>query len=1196
MGVRFIIGRAGAGKTRHCFEAIVEAMAKEPLGAPIYWLLPKQATFSAERELTCNSGLRGFCRCRVVSFDQLGRDVLEECRGGAVPEITPLGRQMLLGHLLRKFQPQLKFFTGVARQPGLAARLDSTFTEFDRCGQGPESLETILSGLRTSGSDDVEQRLLINKLADFHLLYRAYHDFLGQERVDPHRRLDQVLACVQESKRLCGARVYVDGFLEFTDTERKMLAAMANVAERVEITLLADPASRTIGDVHHLPDEFGLFYRLEETYRRLIHTFNESAVKIERPMILADVRRFANPSLTIIEKRLFEAKAKPATDATNLEMIEAPDRRGEVNAVARRIGDLLRQGLRLRDIAVLVRDLDEYHELIGAAFRDHGIRFFADRRRTAGHHPLLQFTRSIFQVARGGWPHDAMISLIKSGLADLDPNDADELENYVLLHRIRGTAWASDESWTYARTIRREEDDEPLTIEREHAVRMDRVRRELVARIAPFVQQVQQPATVREIVAALFELYESFDVRAELAKWIDDTTKANQLEQRGEHEQVWAEVVELFDQMIDLLGPQTVELADFVETLEAGLEQFDLALTPPTVDQVLVGQVDRTRASESVAVFVLGLGDGQFPRVAREDSVLSDSERRSLQKQKLNVEPDSQRRLLDENLYGYIAFTRARNQLVVTRPIADESNRPLAASAFWQRLRELFPTIAVTTERRESESVPEDIATPRQLVTGLMRWARQGEGEAPAEPRISPSPGTLADPERSRWAGEGRGEGDFGSAGASPSQRDPWPALYQWLATHEFGDDAIDMMRFRSWKALSYHNRAALSPEIAAQLFKSPLRSSVTRVESFATCPFKHFAQYGLGLREREEADVTAMDLGNVYHQVLERLVRECLSKRQDWCKIEPHVTDELIKSYAREVGQSLRGELMLSTARNQYLLKRIEKTLGQVVATQREVLKRGGFRPAWAELAFGRDGKLPAYEVKTPHGNAIELHGKIDRVDLIEEEAAFAVIDYKLSGRPLALHRVYHGISLQLLTYLLVLQRSGKELHGKKLTPVAAFYAQLLRSLESVQHPEEAKDPAEADFSLKIKPRGIFDGHYVNKIDAELTSGKSNVIAAYIKNDNDFGFRDSSDVASTDEFAALLRFVESKIAQLADQIIEGNIDIRPYRIGRQSPCPWCEFRAVCRFDVTVNGYHPLAAMKRTEVLAQVLKEAGDGR
>ncbi len=859
------------------------------------------------------------------------------------------------------------------------------------------------------------------------------------------------------------------------------------------------------------------------------------------------------------EQRLFSEGIEAFADAKDVELIEAPDRRGEVRVVARRIRDLLRGGLHLRDIAVLVRDLEHYHELIAAGFGEHGIRFFADRRRTAAHHPVLQFVRSLFALARGNWPHEAVMALVKSGLAGLSPEEADELENYVLLHRIHGSAWSDAETWTYTRSVRRDEDDnEAWSPERAVAPRMDQLRRRLVDRIVPFLDHVRRPVKVREIIGALFDLFKAFEIPQALSRWMEDATAANEIEQRDEHEQVWSELVELFDQMVDLLGDETVELADAVEILEAGLEQFDLALTPPTVDQVLVGQADRTRMNSVNTVFVLGLGDGQFPRIPREDSVLSDSERKSLRRRDLFVDPDSERQLLDENLFGYTAFTRATHRLVATRAIADEANRPLAPSSFWDRLRALFPDIEPSLEPREADALAEDIATPRQLVTALMRWAR------------------LPD--------------------SSEGESAPWPQLYQWLATHDCCEDAIDTMRFKAWKALSYRNDATLASEVAGELFKSPLNASVTRIESFANCPFKHFAGYGLSLRKREEEDVTNMDLGNVYHQILERLVLESLRKRQDWCTIEPRMTQAMIREYAKEVGKSLRGELLLSSARNQYLLARVEKTLEQVVATQREVLRRGAFRPKYTELGFGtEDAKLPAYAIRTPQGREILLRGKIDRVDLIEDQAAFAVIDYKLTGRALSLQRVYHGLSLQLLTYLLVLQKSGQKLEGKKLTPVAAFYAQLLRSLEAVEHPEDATDPGDPLFALKIKPRGIFDGRYIRSLDSELEKGKSQVVGAYVKADEDFGYRDSSDVTTAEEFAALLRFVEKKIALLADQISDGNIAVRPYRIGRQSPCPQCEFRAVCRFDVGVNQYNPLAAMKRTAVLAQVLEEASDG-
>jgi ATP-dependent helicase/nuclease subunit B len=1166
MAVRFIIGRAGTGKTAHCFRSIVDAMRADPLGPPIHLLLPKQATFAAERELTCNSGLPGFCRARVISFDQLSRDILAECGGGAIPEVTPLGRQMLLGHLLRRHRGELKFFAAVAEQPGLAAKLDSAFAEFQRCGKNAAELLTIVQELQSIEGNDAESRVLLDKLRDFHLLYNAYTEFLGQDRLDPHGRLAQMLACMEQSMAFRGASVYVDGFAEFTENERRTLVQLAKVAAHIDIALLLDPGSPTVRDVNILPHELDLFHHTEQTYRLLHFAFTGERITLAEPLMLREPKRFAEPSLSHVER--FGFAKKPAAmegRPDGVELIEAPDRRGEVDAAARRIREMLNDGARLRDIAVLVRDINAYHAMIDASFREHGLPYFVDRRRTATHHPLLQFTRAVLSIARQNWPNEAVMTLLKSGLAGVSLDDADELENYVLLHRIHGNAWMKSTPWTYHRSMsRRGGEDEMLPPERVEAARADAIRRPFVGKLQGFIGKLRSTETrsIRQTVTDLFQLFESFGVRKTLASWIDEAAAAGELEQRGEHEQVWAELIELIDQMVDLLGDEEVNIVSFSEILEAGLEQFDLALTPPTVDQILVGQVDRTRCPPLHAVIVLGLNEGQFPRAAHEDTILSDAERRTLSDRRLELEPDSNRKLLDESLLGYIAFTRASSRLIVTRPASDDAGRPQAASSLWHRLEKLFPNLSPRIiDRRQTDDV-EAIGTPRQMIDRLVRWVRE-DSERPATGESS-----------------------------------PWPALYQWLATHPCCDDEamtdmVDTMRSRSWRALQYENNASLSPDVAQQLFAPPLHASVTRIETFATCPFKHFAQYGLKLRPREEQDVTAMDLGNVYHSILERVVREMLQSRRDWCELESTVTDAMIHDFAEEIGRELRGELMLSSARNKYLLQRIERTLSQVIAHQRAMTARGSFRPHAAELGFGiDDSELPAFKIVTPRGRELLLHGKIDRVDLVKDQAQFAVIDYKLSRNALALDRVYHGISLQLLTYLLVLQAGGEQVFGRKLTPAAAFYVRLLRGLENVKHPGDALEPDHRAFHLKEKPRGIFDAACFARLDPECDAdgGPSEVVAAFLKKDGTFGRADANDSADSRAFAALLAHVHRKIGELGDQLIGGAIDIAPYRINRLTPCPHCDFRAVCRFDAGVNRYHTLPAMKKSAVLERVLE------
>jgi ATP-dependent helicase/nuclease subunit B len=447
---------------------------------------------------------------------------------------------------------------------------------------------------------------------------------------------------------------------------------------------------------------------------------------------------------------------------------------------------------------------------------------------------------------------------------------------------------------------------------------------------------------------------------------------------------------------------------------------------------------------------------------------------------------------------------------------------------------------------RLSASETQHIGTPRQLVTGLMRWIRAG-GES----------------------------------------SDIWPALYQWLVTST-GKDRVNAMRDQAWPALRYTNTAKLDPALAVELFPSPLQARVKQLETLAECPFRHFAKYGLNLRDRDEPDVTGIDLSNAYHDILENLVRDVLETKTDWCHLQPEQAKEMIRLHAAEIGRRLRGELMLSTARNRFLLDRIERNLEHAVATMCEVHRRGKYRPAFANLRFGTGGTLPAHIVKTPAGAEVHLHGQIDRVDLNDKRTGFVVADYKMAAGPLAMDRVFHGLSLQLLTYLLVIQANGQELVGGKLTPAAAFLLQLLRSPQKVEHPSEAVAPDDPGFPLRVMPRGIIDDRAIKSLDQNLTTGASVVINVFINKTGERGRQNTTDAAGKEEFEAVLRHVEKRLGELADQITTGDIAVAPYMVARKTPCSRCEFRSVCRFEPGLNRYRMLQPMKREEVLLAV--------
>ena len=1168
MSVQFVIGRAGSGKTLRCYRAIVEALRADPLGPPIYWLLPRQATFDAERELACTSGLPGFCRARVLSFEQLADDLLGECGGAAVPRVTPLGRQMLLGLLLRRHRDKLRFFSSVAHQPGLASKLDATFSELERCGKGEDELHELWEEIQASAAArDPDVDPLADKIHDLYLIYGACRQYLGQERLDPRRRMDEVLDRVEQSPRLRGADIYVDEFWEFDEFERRLLIGLARICRDMRITLLMDPDGPAMAMTQEPPDELSLLHRVEDTRRKLLAAFTEAEIDVAEPVMLKEAARFESDELRQVERHMIDptipAESQPPAD---IEMVEAPDRRAEVEQAARTIDELMGGGLRRRDIAVLVRRLELYHDLITAVFREHGIPCFIDRRRAMTHHPLLEFLRGAMSIINENWPHDAVMGLIKSGLAGIGMDDADALENYVLEHCLRGPVWEMAEPWTWGKPrdgevggLQLQASDSPQAIEP--------LRRAVAGPIQQFMAGFpdrKAAAPLRQIVRRLFEMIESFGVRATLGRWIAEARAADDHEQAGEHEQAWRQTTTLFDELVDLLGEEPTTLADFQEIIEAGLETLDLALAPPTVDQVLVGQVDRTRTPRVRAVLLLGMNEGVFPSIARDPSILSDSDRGELRRHEFDVEAGTERQLLDENLMAYIAFTRSSHRLILSRSLSDDAGRPLGPSQYWRRMREIFPALAPRVLPRNQQSDPALIATPRQLLTGLMQWGRRQSA-----------------PEAASQSGE---------VAASLS---PWPALYQWLATHPSPGEALDHLRRRAWPALAYTNAATLDRELGGRLFPSGLVATAAQIESFAACPFQHFVKFGLDLRHRDEQELPEIPMSLALHRMLEQLVEQMLRRRRDWSSLPPAQARELVQSYAAQVARELRGDLLLRAGRNRYLLGRIERILEDIITSQRVAAQRGKFEPALAGVSFGSEGAdLPALVIETPAGRQIQLSGRIDRVDMLQEQAAMAVMDYHARGKSLIWASVYHGLSVQLLSALLVLQAHGRKLLGVDPKPAAALYVQLLRQLDAVNHPSDAAEPTEPSFLLGPRRRGVVDEQYVRDLDGELETGQSDLLGVFIKKDGDFGKREWTDVTSADELAAVLLLVRRQLARLADQIMDGRIEVRPYRIGTTTPCPSCQFRSVCRFEPAVNPYRFVNLQGKGQVIEKAMEEA----
>jgi ATP-dependent helicase/nuclease subunit B len=260
--------------------------------------------------------------------------------------------------------------------------------------------------------------------------------------------------------------------------------------------------------------------------------------------------------------------------------------------------------------------------------------------------------------------------------------------------------------------------------------------------------------------------------------------------------------------------------------------------------------------------------------------------------------------------------------------------------------------------------------------------------------------------------------------------------------------------------------------------------------------------------------------------------------------------------------------------------------------------LARTALRPWFTERAFGLEGRgaLPALELKTPKGRTVVFRGKIDRVDLVKDGNVAVLFDYKRSaGRRLRLEEVFHGLALQLLSYLLVLRDLAIAPDGAKIVPGGAFYLPLLAGLHRVDDPAKSAEDPEAPLRA-FQPRGIVDFDALSMLDPTFANGWSPAFKVFRKKeDGASGHQNHSDAVSSTQLPRILEFVRRKLGELSDRWLDGDIEVRPARLGSNLPCARCVYRSVCRFEFAQRQMNLLEPINRAEAIQRMSDEVADG-
>ncbi|EEG72867.1 helicase-exonuclease AddAB subunit AddB [[Clostridium] hylemonae] len=982
MPLQFIFGPSGSGKSTYLYERVIEESQRYP-EQKFLVLVPEQFTMQTQKDLVSMHPNKGIMNIDVLSFGRLAYRVFEETGGGALPVLDDEGKNLILRRIAGSYEDKLKVLKGNMKKLGYISEVKSVISEFTQYDIGEEELERVME---TAGPDS----RLYYKLKDILLLYKGFSEYLEEKYITKEELLDVLSRMAGQSELLKDSTVVLDGFTGFTPVQNRLLLELMRCCRDVIVTVTMDDRE----DPYVYTHPYQLFAISRQMVTSLIRIARESSIEVKEPVCLYSrpLPRFrGNDALAFLERSLFrygQSVYGGEQEAVSVHAARNPEE--EALAVAGRVRNLVRtKGYRYREIGVIASDMNTYGDYLEQAFDMYGIPVFMDHKRSILLNSFVEYIRSLLHMVQQRFSYESVFRFLRTDLAGFTGEEVDELENYVLGLGIKGyRKW--QEKWVRRLKGMKEED----------LGRLNHYRTVFVEKVDGFNYVLRQrKKTVRDITMAVYDFMVQEELQVKLKRQEEAFQRSGELALAREYAQVYRIVLELFDKFVALLGDEPVSLDEYIKLLDAGLEEARVGVIPPSPDQVVAGDVERTRLKDIKALFFVGANDSFLPGALGQGGLLSEHDRQQFSKEKLALSPGSKEKAYIQKFYLYMNLTKPSDLLEVYYSKVSSDGRSSRPSYLIQELRRLFPHLSVEDEEEKELHLQE--MTKETAVSRLI---------------------------------DGLGSADI-QADAG------WKELFSWYRRSPEFKDRLERLIEAGYYT---YTMDGLTRSAAKRLYGDTFEDSITRMERYSTCAFAHFLTYGLGLTERQEYEFQAVDLGNVCHSALEKYSKRVEEAGRDWTDISDGQQREWVEQSVEEAVTDYGNSVLYSSARNEYMIGRMKRMLSRTIWALTEQLSAGDFKPAGYELRFA-NGKIDRVDT-------CEDGGKI----------YVKVLDYKTGMKAFDIVSLYEGLQLQLMVYMdAAVKLEQRRNPGKEVVPAGVFYYRIQDPLVEKSEGEEERREA---------------------------------------------------------------------------------------------------------------------------------------
>lgn len=802
--------------------------------------------------------------------------------------------------------------------------------------------------------------------------------------------------------------------------------------------------------------------------------------------------------LQALDRNLFARSTQKWTGETGkvLRLYAAASPWDEAERIAATLMEWHHEGIPWTRMAVARPAGAPFGSLLRAGLKLNGIPYVWQEKESAENHPVCRMLLAALSCLGEGYRTGDVITIARSGYSTLTETEGIQLEDYARAHGIGDRRW-----------------QRPLTAG-DDAPEAEELRLRLIRPVENLRSALKKAGNAAASAEAVVLFLEEEGVWNRLQEEEEALLQRQMYREALANRRIWKLLMELLDLMQALFGRRKVPIRELKQTLRSALSTASITSLPGEEAGVAIGEVGHLLAGETDALILPHAQDGLL--TVQESGWLSDPERKKLEEKtgrKIGLNRETGCRIKKYDFYRTLTLPGKR--LMITWSLRGEDGGTMQPDGLITQLKELFPAL-----REEG---------------GVMAGVRIG---SPVTPRAALNGmGTLLSELR-----EGRME---------DVPADWQAALIQLLHSDVYGGIARQILA-----ETMPEEAKRLSRETARRLFMTD-RLSVSRLEQFASCPYRHFIDYGLRPVKREEFTFESNDAGSFFHEALDRYMKQA-GTESSWPYFAPEQVDKVMDGILSDLTKEWEDSPLRNDALGEWKGEEYLRRIRRAAQVLTRFAANSEFRTVATELGFGEGEALPPLVLPLKDGGKAVIRGKIDRIDTYEngEGVWLRVIDNKSSDKKPDPSRMAAGEQLQLMIYL---KAAADSMPGTRMAG-ALYFPMTDREVET-----DSDDPAkiESDLISQNRMKGLVTARedVVRAMDRDISPYSVDKV---FKQDGTVQ-KNASWAMDEETLRGLTEAAVEKAGELCDRMRFGEIEASPGEDSAGTVCRYCEYRAICR-------------------------------